>query len=346
MQECRWWVGAAAFLLASCSSETSRNESAVPLPTGHYEGPINYRGSQLRVALDLREAAPGQLQGDVSFPENPGMSFPAEQLRYKEPQLRVDQGLGQSGGISLQAIREGDFLRGVLSWDSVQADFVWVRRGEAAPRGYREQRLKLGSQTATLRLPEDTLATHPAVVLLNIPAGQAARLTQQGYVTLLLPLPAAPDSSLVQTVGTALTALRAQPTVDSSRVGLWSRGPVAPWVVEAATQTQPQAAFVVLEGAPANTMAEAKVYRALSQQRIPTLGLYAALDTAVNVRESSRRLRTALAFRRSGMVRTYPKATPDFTVPGRADSNGQWQWPTPASGYWDGLTDWLRLVTK
>lgn len=347
-QKCRWWLSAVALGLAACSAETSRDDATAPLPTGHYEGPISYRGSELRVALDLREATPGQLQGDITFPENPGMSFPAGQLRYKEPQLHVDQGLGQSAGISLQAIREGDFLRGVLSWDSVQADFVWVRRGEAAPRTYREQSLKLGAskQFATLRFPEDTLATHPGVVLLNIPAAQAARLTQQGFVTLVLPPPAAPDSALVQTLGAALTALRTQPAVDSSRVGLWSRGLVAPWVVQAATQAQPQAAFVVLEGAPANTLAEATVYRALGQQRIPTLGLYAALDTSVNVRESSRRLRTALAYRRSGMVRTYPKATSGFIVPGRAYSNGQWQWPTPAAGYWEGLTDWLHLVTK
>lgn len=341
----RWW-GAIALLLAACSSDGARDQATVPLPTGHYEGPINYRGSQLRVALDLRETTPGQLQGEVSFPENPGISFPAQQLRYQEPQLRLDERLGQAGGISLQAIREGDFLRGVLSWDSVQADFVWVRRGEAAPRGYREQRLQLGAQTATLRLPEDTLATHPAVVLLNIPAGPAARLTRQGFVTLVLPLPATPDSALLQTIGGALAALRNQAGVDSSRVGLWSRGAATSWAAGAATQAQPQAAFVVLEGAAANTAAEAKVYRQLSQQRIPTLGLYAALDTAVNVPESARRLRTALAFRRSGMVRTYPKATPHFVVPGRADSNGQWQWPTSAPGYWEGLTEWLRLVTK
>ncbi|TGD81416.1 hypothetical protein [Hymenobacter wooponensis] len=347
----RWWLSAVALALTTaCSTDSSRDQPTIPLPTGHYEGPITYRGSELRVALDLREATPGQLQGDISFPENPGLSFPAGQLRYKEPQLRLEQDPTQPGGISLQALREGDFLRGVLSWDSAQVDFVWVRRGEAAPRGYREQEVKLRDvglgQSATLRLPEDTLLRHPAIVVLGVPAAQAARLTRQGFVTLTLPTTIPTDSGATAAVSAALTLLRTQSAVDSSKVGLWSRGPATPWAVAAAAQAQPQATFVVLEGAPARTADEAKAYQVLSQQRIPALGHYAALDTSLNIPDNYRRLRGVLGARRNGMVRTYPRATAAFIVPGRAATNGQWQWPTPAPGYWEGLTDWLRLVTK
>ncbi|TGE09963.1 hypothetical protein [Hymenobacter fodinae] len=350
-QSGRWWLSAVALAFTTaCSLDSSRDQPIIPLPTGHYEGPITYRGSELRVALDLREATPGQLQGDISFPENPGLSFPAGQLRYKEPQLRLEQDPAQPGGISLQALREGDFLRGVLSWDSAQVDFVWVRRGEAAPRGYREQAIKLRDaglgQSATLRLPEDTIARHPAVVMLGIPAAQAVRLTREGYVTLALPATVPTDSGATAAVGAALALLRTQAAVDSSKVGIWSRGPAAPWAVAAAAQAQPQAAFVVLEGAPARTVAEAKAYQVLSQQRIPALGLYAALDTSLNISDNYRNLRRVLSLRRNGMVRTYPRATAAFIVPGRAAATGQWQWPTPAPGYWEGLTDWLRLVTK
>lgn len=352
-----WYPWLAAALLTACSSDATREAATLPLPVGHYEGPISYQGTELRVALDLREATPGHLQADVSFPAVLGLEFPAAQLHYQEPQLRIQQYADPMMGIRIQAVREGDFLRGVLSWDSVRADFVWARRGEAAPRGYREQsaRVQYGGRTHTLTLlfPEDTLAKHPAIALLPAAtaagtAARAARLAHQGFVTLVVPpVPGSPDSAAAPAASAALALLRAQVEVDSSKVGLWAGGSGAPWVAGAAAQAQPQAAFLVLEAAPANSSAEARRYQVLGQQRLPTLGLYAALDTSVQVQESARRLRTALGYRRGGMqVRTIAQATPAFLIPGRTSPDGQWQWPRPAPGYWEDVTQWLQSVTK
>ncbi|UOQ78540.1 hypothetical protein MUN84_08305 [Hymenobacter sp. 5516J-16] len=347
-------------LLAACSSDAGGNEQAqVSLPTGHYEGPVSYQGSELRVSLDLREVAPGKLQADISFPQLPGLEFEAGRLAYQEPQLRLEQQAGQAGGISIQAVREGDFLRGLLTIDSVRADFVWVRRGEAAPRGFREQGLTVRyagrAQAARLLLPDDTLRLHPAIALLAVPRTQAAAqtraayLARRGFVTLVLTAPAptdAADSSAYYATAAALSTLRHQAAVDSGRVGCWGRGSVGPQVAGAAARARPAAAFVVLESVAAATRDEASHYQPLSQQRIPVLALYAGLDTSVNVRESARRLRLVLGNRRGTQIRTYPQAAADFVQPGRLSADGQWQWPKPAAGYWEGLTEWLREVTK
>ncbi|GGG29254.1 hypothetical protein [Hymenobacter glacieicola] len=347
-------------LLAACSNDAGGGQQAqVPLPTGHYEGPVSYQGSELRVSLDLREVSPGKLQADVSFPQLPGLEFEADRLTYQEPQLRLEQQAGQAGGISIQAIREGDFLRGLLSFDSVRADFVWVRRGEAGPRGFREQGLTVRYagrvQAARLLLPDDTLRLHPAVALLTVPQTQAAAqaraayLARRGFVTMVVTTPsptATPDSSAYYATAAALTTLRRQAAVDSGRVGCWARGSVVPQVAGAAARARPAAAFVVLESVAAASRDEASQYQPLSQQRIPVLALYAGLDTSLNVRESTRRLRSVLGNRRGTQIRTYPQATADFVQPGKLGADGQWQWPKPAPGYWDGLTEWLRKVTN
>lgn len=343
-------------LLAACSPDSgSGTQTTVPLPTGHYEGPISYQGTELRVALDLREVAPGKLQADVSFPQVPGLEFEAAGLKYREPQLQLEQGVG---GISLQAVREGDFLRGVLSWDSARTDFVWARRGEAAPRPFREQTLAVrsagGAQAAQLRLPDDTVAHHPALVLVAQPqtlaAAQtrAAYLARRGFVTLVVTAatPASPaDSGAYHTTAVALSALRRQTAVDSGRVGCWVRGQLAPQVAAAASQPG-SAAFVVMEAVPAATWEQAAAYLPLSRQRVPVLALYAGLDTTTDVRESARRLRTALGYRSGSQVRVYPQVGPEFVQRGRINPNGQWQWPKPAEGYWEGLVEWLQRSGK
>ncbi|GAB3304722.1 hypothetical protein GCM10027348_33680 [Hymenobacter tenuis] len=347
-------------LAAACSAESgSGKQPTAPLPVGHYEGPISYQGTELRVALDLRTSTEGNLQAEVSFPQLPGLEFDAIRPRYREPQLLLEQEPGRASGVMVQAVREGDFLRGVLSWNGVQSDFVWVRRGEAPARGFREQKFPLRyagyDQTSRLLVPDDTLLQHPAVALMAFRSTQATAqaratyLARRGFVTLLVITPeprSATDSTIFQATVGALQALRRQSSVDSTKVGCWGRGSAAPQVAKAAAQAQPLAAFVVLEAAPAATREQASAYQPLNKQRIPVLALYAGLDTTVQVKESARRMRTALGRRNNKQVREYAQATADFTQPGRTGPDGQWQWPKPVPGYWDGVIEWLQAVTR
>jgi hypothetical protein len=339
---------AAGLLLAGCSGNAgSESVMAVPPPTGHYEGPISYQGTELRVALELREIRPGQLQAEISFPQLPGLEFEAARTTYQAPQLRLEQESGQPGAVTVQAVREGDFLRGVLSWDTIPADFVWVRRGAAAAPGFREQALNVpGTGRLHLLFPDDTLARHAALLLLTSPATAAAArqratyLARRGFVTVVVPTASA-DSVGAQRAAAVLRQVRRHPGIDSARVGYWGRGPVVATVVAAAS-VPPRPGFVVLEAAPAATRDEAKPYYALQQLRIPALAFYAGLDTTVQAAASARRLRAALGGRRGTQVRIIPQVTAEFSRPGYTRSDGQWQWPQPAPEYWDGLPAWLR----
>jgi hypothetical protein len=133
-----WWA-VVVLLLSGCSLDSGQ-KAVVSLPTGHYEGPISYQGTELLAVLDLRESKPGQLEADLHFPQLEGLDFAATNLSYTEPQLRFEEP-AQPGGIQITAIREGDFLRGMFTLDSVRADFVWVRRGQPEPRSYQEKQL-------------------------------------------------------------------------------------------------------------------------------------------------------------------------------------------------------------
>ncbi|MET4105435.1 hypothetical protein [Hymenobacter sp. UYP22] len=344
---CWGLIGAGLELVTACSGNPGSEEAAtVPPPTGHYEGPITYQGSELRVTMELREVSPGKLEAEIDFPQLPGLGFAATRTSYQAPQLRLEQA-SAGGGIGIQAVREGDFLRGVLTWDSLQADFVWARRGEAAPRGFREQALG-SAQRLRLLLPDDTLPQHPALVLLATPATAAAAaqratyLARHGVAAVVVPLPAsAPDSVAGMEGAAALAAVRRQAGIDSSKVGYWGRA-TGGLAVAAAARQQPSPAFAVLEGVPVITREDGRPYQVFNQQRIPVLGLYAALDTAAQVPVSARRLRTALGQRQGTYVRVFPGATSDFLLPGRSRPDGQWQWPQPAAGYWPGLVQWLQ----
>lgn len=341
-----------ALLLGACSGNSGADENArVPPPTGHYEGAISYQGSELRTALDLRETRPGQLRATLSFPQLPGLEFEAATASYQAPQLRLEEAPGQPGGIVVQAVREGDFLRGILSWDSVRADFVWVRRGEVPAPGFRDTTLTVAvpgqpAQRLRLLLPDDTLPRHPALVLLASAADgpaatrRAAHLARRGIVALLLPPVALADSGAAWPVA-ALAALRQQAAVDSGRVGYWGRGATAPRVAVAAGQV-PQPGFAVLEAAAAATRAEAAAYQVFNQQRIPVLAYYAGLDTTVQAATSAKRLRPVLGYRRGTQVQVLAGVTANFRRPGRTGADGQWQWPQPAPEYWNGLVEWLK----
>ena len=346
---------AGALLLSACSGNGgSEGATAVPLPTGHYEGPISYQGSELRVALELREQPAGRLHATVRFPQVPGLEFDALTARYHAPQLYLEQPQPeQAGSLSIQAVREGDFLRGVVNWDSVRANFVWVRRGEAATPGYNEAVVSVAAtepaQKLRLLLPDDTVARHPALVLLAGPAAtpaatrRAAYLARHGIVTMVVPVEVAdpPDSSALRRPLAALAALRHHAAVDSGRVGYWAAGAAARQLVAAATQA-PRPNFVVLEAVAATTRAEARPFQVLNQLGIPTLAYYAGLDTTVEATASARRLRPILGYRRGTRVQLIPQVTADFLKPARTAPNGQWQWPQPAPEYWTGLVEWLK----
>lgn len=349
------WLGA-WLLLSACSGQPET--TSVPALTGHFEGPVTYQGTDLRVALDVRETAPGRLQADMHFPEIPGISFPVADLRYREPQLHFEQQPGQPGNITVNAVREGDFLRGIFTWDTIQTQFVWVRRGQAASRPYREQSIQLPGMAAggaaLLLIPQDTAQRYPAVVLLpDLPtvgaaATRADLLARHGFVVLVAPAVATDSLSLAdsvayRTTAAALAACRAESSIDTARVGLWVRGGNAALAARAALRAHSKCRFAVLEGVPVAARAGAQPYQQLAR-RLPVLGLYGAADTTLNVRESVRRLRLALSGRAS-TVRLYPKANRNLTVVGYTNAEGQWQWPQPAPGYVNDLLTWLRQQT-
>ncbi|TGE21867.1 hypothetical protein E5K00_16515 [Hymenobacter aquaticus] len=344
--------GLAAGLLSGCSSEGTQT-TTLPLPVGHYEGPISYQGTEVRVALDLREEAPGKLAADLHFPALGGLSFAAANVRYQEPQLMLEQP-GTASKIAVHAIREGDFLRGVFTLDSIKAEFVWVRRGQAAPRAYQQKPLALQANGRARRLllliPTDTLSRHPAVALVAdaasaaTAAARADLLARQGFLAVVVPVGTVPegDSTELRNVAATFQALRRHAAVDSARVGLWLRGPNAVRVVETVGLMTPAPGFMVLENVEATAAAEAQPFQQLSKLRIPTLALYAANDTSLNARDSARRLRAAVGARGGSQVRVIPQATADFLVPGRLSPDGKWTWPQPAPGFAETLLPWLR----
>ncbi len=340
-------------LLSSCSLDSSQ-QAVVALPTGHYEGSISYQGTELLAVLDLRESKPGQLEADLHFPQLEGLDFAAANLSYTEPQLRFEEPV-QPGGIQITAIREGDFLRGVFTLDSARVDFVWVRRGQPEPRPYQEKQLPtlaaLAAPPLTVLLPNDTASQHAAIALfadsthLAAATARANQLTRQGFITTVVPVNLAaelPDSATLRSATAVLLALRHAPTTDTTQIGLWAYGAVAAAVAPAASVVAPPATFVVLENVPVASLQQAKPFQALTRQRVPVLGLYAAADTSLNVKESTRRLRNALGSRRNTLLRTFPKADANFRVPGGLTEDGKWIWPRPAPGYVKAVQEWRK----
>ena len=186
----------------------------------------------------------------------------------------------------MSAIREGDFLRGLFTWDTIQTEFVWARRGQAAPRPYREQSARLpggsgvGQPAAFARflIPQDTVLRYPAVVLLPDAATVGAAVTRadllarHGFVVLLLPAPTRPDASdsvLIQQTNAALQTCRAEGSVDSSRVGVWVRGYQARAVAVGAATARLAVAFMILEGVPVASNAAAKPFQQLADSAFP-----------------------------------------------------------------------------
>ncbi|GAA3924250.1 alpha/beta hydrolase family protein [Hymenobacter algoricola] len=267
-----WLAGLAGLaLLGSCSPDGGTR--ALPPPTGHFEGRISFQGADLRTTLDLREVKPGQLEGDFRLADLPGLGFPAENLQFKSPQLHFERRPNAGpGNMVVDAIREGDFLRGLFTTDSVKADLLLVRRGKPEPRPYREVPLRFRSGTlmltGTLLVPDDTLRRHPAVVLLadtRTPHQRDLRayadlLVRHGFVALVYDRRDAKQTrrqpgphSVQDLADDALAAVRAtrqSPAVDSLHVGLWGLGQGGHVAALTAATAKKAVAFVVAVSGP------------------------------------------------------------------------------------------------
>ena len=262
------------FLLYGCSIDGQ--ESKLPPPTGHFEGPLTYKGTELRASLDLREVQPGQLQGEIRLADRQDMGLPAQQITYQHPHLTVRWATGASSSFTVDLTREGDFLKGKFAVDSTAADILLVRRGAAEPLPYRQQQLKFNSRgsslAGTLLVPDDTLQTHPAVVVLQNAPQQTALsvqlltdvLVRQGFVVLFTTgrpaasaTPANSDSLAVDVLAAA-RALGHVAGVDSSRVGLIGSSSGAIALATAAVQDDKNDSairFVIAVGAPGTSNA-------------------------------------------------------------------------------------------
>ncbi|MBG8553466.1 hypothetical protein [Hymenobacter guriensis] len=317
---------------------------------GHYEGAVNMPGTGARIGLELRKMASGQLQAELALLGEKTTMVPLGTVRYRAPQLQLEQAGGFPGRLTISALREGDFLRGTLQLDSLRGEFVLVRRGDAAPRPWREHAVRLPglskAQSATFYVPDDTLTRHPVIVAWAsaTPAhlDQVLRLSQASVATLLLAPSAPADSAVAHATAAALQWLRRRPEADTTRLGAWGRGPTASEVAVAARRAS--ASFLVLESVEVMDEAGSQPFRALGRARIPVFGFYAGRDTTLSVRESSRRLRQALGQRRGVQVRVFDSAWPGFYLPGRPAADGRWQWPQPTPGLWEGLEQWLRQL--
>ena len=288
----RWWPLLGLITLLSACSLDGR-ESTLPPPTGHYEGPITYQGTELRASLDLREVQPGQLQGEVRLADRQELSLPVQQITYQHPRLTVRWATGGATDFTVAFTREGDFLKGKFTADSADADILLVRRGEAEALAYRQQALRYRSGATTLAgtllIPDDTLLTHPAVVVLQNAPQQSSLalqlltdlLARRGFMVLLTSgRPAGSTSmnadSLAADVLAAARALGRVAGVDSSRVGVVGAGSGATVVGLAATtddKDKKAVSFVVALGAPGTSNAARQaeqVARALRQQGAST----------------------------------------------------------------------------
>ncbi|GAB2456876.1 hypothetical protein GCM10011375_05160 [Hymenobacter qilianensis] len=285
-----WWLPFLLVSLLSGCSTDGREAASLPPPTGHFEGPITYQGTELRAMLDLREVKPGQLQGEVRLADRQNLSLPAQQITYQHPRLTVRWATGATSDFTINLTREGDFLKGKFTADSTAAEILMVRRGDAEPLPYLEQPLRVRSGgrmlPAIVLLPDDTLQVHPAVVLLqNAPQRMPLAmhiltdlLARRGVVVMLVagrPAAAAtgvsPDS-LAADVLAAARALKRVAGVDTTQIGLVGSGSGATALAMATSRDDKENSlikYVVALGAPgtSNAAKEAEeIDRKLRQQ--------------------------------------------------------------------------------
>ncbi|QHJ08859.1 alpha/beta hydrolase family protein [Hymenobacter busanensis] len=274
----RWWVLyslllAAGALLNACAPE----QAQTPPPTGHYEGTLTCRGAELRVTFDLRELHGDTLQADLRVPTAQGLGWQYPIVQVVGTQLKA----ASVHGPRLDVRHESNFFRGTVYFgDTLQANLLVLRRGEAPKPLYQARPLPLptavGTAAATLLVPTDTLL-HPAVVLLHgsgTPHQQdlyayADLLARNGFVALVYDRrdarqrgPAAySQTDLAEDALAAVRVLKAQPRVDSARVGLWGISQGATVAALAAGQPSKPVAFVVGVSGPGVSWGAAARYQ-------------------------------------------------------------------------------------
>ncbi|MCC3157788.1 hypothetical protein LJ737_11110 [Hymenobacter sp. 15J16-1T3B] len=337
-----WLTSLGLGLLSACSPAADRQQRVAPV--GRYEGTLTYRGAELPVVLNVyQDSASRLVQVQLRAPGGPPYARWFDSVAYRAPAL-----VGRLPGGSRLALREEpNFLTGAV-WlhDTLRAELVAVRRGAADLPAYTVTRQPAaGAAPAVLRyLPLDTAQHRPALLYWPMPGaagaayGWADWLAGQGVqVALASPTVALSDSVAAQQIAAALRRLRAEPRVDSGKVGVWATGPGGRAAVLSAEAARPR--FLLVQGA-AFGRADRAWLRQLSRQPVAVLGLYGALDTSLNVAISSQQLRNAVGRRRGSGVKVYQQANGALLLPARADSARRWPQPPPDLA--PSLQQWLR----
>jgi hypothetical protein len=303
-------------LVTGCSQNRERPTDAAPLGTGHFEGTATLSdkpGQSFKLTLDLRHPRPGHYDAEVLAPDLPSLSFVADTADFRPPTLHLTRP-GRPGQ-HLILTRDGDFWRGTLVLDSVQAPVLLLRRGAPSPMVYRVEEVAQIGGKAWLFAPADVGTPSAALVLLPDSATAAAgalwadALARAGLTVLLLP--SADTVSPAATAALLLTTrqlLRDTPGTDSTNLGIWAAGVRADAVAQAlVADGGPQTAFFLAQNSLLSGESRA-AYRTLARRKLPVLGLYGGPGT----KASAAALRGAW---RGRAVRSY-RAGPDLLVPG------------------------------
>jgi dienelactone hydrolase len=241
------------------------------------------------------------IQADWAFPDMGGLGFTGYKVQYKAPRLHFERPPG-NGTMSVDVDCLDDSMRGTFVTDGFTAPLRLVRRGNPAPRAYRTVALTFSNGlrrvAGTLVLPTDTMAQRPAVILLHGSSNPhqssllayATLLAQHGFIALVfdrrdahLPGAQAREYSLNDLAIDALAAVRAlkqQPLVDSTHVGLWGISQGANVAALAAGQASRPVAFVVAVSAPG--VSYAQVGRFQFAKRLQRRGFTAAAIRQLN----------------------------------------------------------------
>ena len=304
-------------LVIGCSQHKQQAADAVPLATGHFEGTATLPakpGQSFKLALELRYPRPGHYDAEVIAADLPALSFVADTVEFQSPDLHLVRPGRPGQGLTLA--RDGDFWRGTLALDSVQATVLLLRRGASSPTVYRVEEVPWASGPAWLFAPADVGTASAALALLPDSATSMAgavwadALARAGLTVLLLP---AADTASPTTTMTLLSAtrhlLRNTPGTDSTNLGIWAAGARADAVAVAlAADDGSKTAFFIAQNAPL-AGGSRLAFRTLAHRKLPVLGLYGGSGNRAAVAG----LRGTL---RGRSVRDYRAAGADLLVPG------------------------------
>ena len=322
---------------AACQARHDGAETAALPPVGHYEGSLSVAGQpEVRAALDIRHPSPGHYEAELSAPAASALSFVADTIFFANNQLRLVR--PARPGQALALTLDGDFWRGALTLDSVQASLILLRRGEPSPSTYRVEQVPQANGSAWLFSPADTGTAGPAVALLPDSATAAAAplwadaLARNGVIALVLP--ATGDATVaaeIPRLEAALRLLHGTAGADTATLGAWAAGPRTAALAQALRGADGlRVAFAIIQNAAAGPE-ERTALRELRKQKLPVLGLYGG--PAGTARAAT--LRNAMGGRRDATVRAYRTAGTDLLVPGGLG-------PRLGPGLPDDVLEWLR----